>query len=551
MRDDNRIKLHFMNPSSWSQVNSGYARGFAFFNGKQYPSPSLAKLFDSQNSFPNFVSLLRQLNGFFIGFRATNDSVTLAVDHMRTMPLYYAILGKDAFISDDAYWVQEQVQDDTPDQLSMIEFLLTRIVSGSDTLSPSVKQVQAGEAVELVVTSEGVRKESCRFYEFDHAHPTEQSVEELTVRFDKCLKAAFHRLAQFAEGRTVVVPLGGGLDSRLIVLMLKETGHDAIVSFTYGRPGNQESRMSRRVAAELHIPWHFITYNNQAWRDWYNSSQWTEYSKYASGLSSTPHLQDWPAVWELKMKRLIPDDSVFVPGHGPNDIRERLPAEWWKMDKISTDELTNGICEAYCTIQDWQRQSNIIQRELLEKAKSILQPPSTLTPNQAIAYFDRWLWESTLTKFVINSVRVYEFWGYQWWLPLCDLEFIRVWGSLPFQLRLKKRFERAYVRGLENKRTGKTPITDTSGHVFGPIIVRALSRLRLRKFVRRQRARFEYRHHHFAWYGLIPEDDYYRSFHGQENINTYLANQTFKRIFPQRKIPEGLDFLANSPEHQD
>jgi asparagine synthase (glutamine-hydrolysing) len=219
-----------------------------------------------------------------------------------------------------------------------------------------------------------------------------------------------------------------------------------------------------------------------------------------------------------------------------------------KTDKISADGLADGICEACCTIQDWRRQSGIVQRDLLKKVKSILQLPSTLTPEQAVTMFDRWRWESTWTKFVINSVRVYEFWGYQWWLPFCDFEFIRFWGTLPFQLRLEKRFVRTYVRGLEAKTTRKTPIADTSNHVLGPIIVKALSRLRLRNLARRIRARIEYHRHHFGWYGLIPESDYRRSFHGQENINTYLANQTVKSIIPHSKIPGGLDFLANNAE---
>jgi hypothetical protein len=70
---------------------------------------------------------------------------------------------------------------------------------------------------------------------------------------------------------------------------------------------------------------------------------------------------------------------------------------------------------------------------------------------------------------------------------------------------------------------------------------------------RKIRSRVEYRYHHFAWYGLIPESDYCRAFHGQENINTYLANQAAKRAFPNWRIPEAIDFLANSvdPESPD
>jgi asparagine synthase (glutamine-hydrolysing) len=189
-----------------------------------------------------------------------------------------------------------------------------------------------------------------------------------------------------------------------------------------------------------------------------------------------------------------------------------------------------------------------MHRELSLKVKNVLQLPSTLTFEQALGYFDRWAWENEKAKFMVNSVRVYEFWGYRWWLPLWDLEFVRFWRSLPYHLRFEKRFENAYVRKLEANTTGKPAISDSSRHIVGPILVGILNRLHLRNMARRIRAHAEYNRHHFAWYGLIPEGDYHRAFHGQEDINTYLANQTVKQAFPQWKIPESLDFMANRSE---
>jgi len=562
MHDHNQVKLHFMNDVPWSQVNTGYAKGCAFSNGELFAAPVLSRLFDAQNSFADFIKLLRRLNGFFAGMRVEEHFIFLAVDHVRSLPLFYAVLGRKVFVSDDAYWVREQVHDESVDELSVAELLLTRTVSGSDTLSPLVKQVQAGEAVALTVTPEGVQKESNRFYELGYAHPSEQKFEELTDRSDAYLMAAFKRLAEYAAGSTIVVPLGGGLDSRVVVLMLKRVGYHNIVSFTYGRPGNREARISQKVASALQIPWHFVPYSNQDWHRWYNSIEWSQYSKFANGLSSTPHLQDWPAVWELKRRRLIPDDSVFVPGHRPSLVLSNAPSgvraghhklqvERLRQQAISGDELASMICEACCTLQNWSRQSAEIHRELSLKVKNVLQPPPTLTSEQAFGYFDRWSWENNFAKFMVNSIRVYEFWGYRWWLPLWDLEFVRFWRSLPRHYRFEKRFENAYVRKLEAQTTGKLAISDSSRHNVGPIIVGILNRLHLRNMARRIRARAEYNRHHFAWYGLIPEGDYHRAFHGKEDINTYLANQIVKQTFPQWKIPEGLDIIANSADYQE
>ena len=553
LKNNSRIKLHFRNESLWHRANNSYALGCAFSTDQLFGAQALSKMFEAQMSFANFVSLLRQLNGFFSCLRVDRESIFLGVDHLRSLPLFYAVLDKNVFVSDDAYWIREQVHDEGVDELSATEMLLTRSVSGIDTFSPSVKRLQAGEAVALRLTSSGVLKESERYYLFGHSEAVEQTFEQLTLRADAALLAAFRRLAEYAQGRTVVVPLGGGLDSRLVVLMLKRVGYDNVVSFTYGRPGNKESRISRQVASELNIPWHFIPYTNLDWRRWYNSPEWIRYSKFANGLSCTPHLQDWPAVLELKKKRLIPDDSVFVPGHTAimnleNDANIRLLLEWLRMSKIRDDDLASGLCEVSCTLLDWSRQTATVRSDMCLKIKNVLCSPTTLSSEQAVEYFDRWIWEAIPIYPHINSVRVYEFWGYDWWLPLMDLEFVQFLNTLPFNFRIRRRFHKAYVRKLEQKITGKTPVTDTSRRDIAPLIVRILDKLKLRTVARRIRARTEYSRHAYAWYGLITESVYRRAFHGQENINTYLAYQTIREVFPQWKIPTGLDFLANTSD---
>ncbi len=519
---------------TWSRSQTAYVRGCAFSGRHLLTASEFSKRVAQQRNFRSFVSLLRELTGFFSIARVAQDSVLLAVDHVRSLPLFYGIHGTDVFVSDDAYWIQEQIGDKSVDKLSATEFLLTRFVSGSDTLSPFVKQIQAGEAIALTRTSEGIRKDSARFYEFGYVEPATEPFEQLIIESDAHLTAAFNRLIEYADGRTIVVPLGGGLDARLIVLMLKRAGYGNVVCFTYGRPGNWNSKISRKVALELGVPWKFIPYSNQAWRRWYESKEWEAYARFASNLSSTPHIQDWPAVWVMKERQLIPDDSIFVPGHMPipSDNSHHLPLEWLRADRIGVEELAIKICDEYCTLQDWSREKTIIQPKLIGRIKKVLQSPTTLTPEQAIGYFDRWWWEGSETKFIINSLRVYEFWGYQWWLPLWDVEFARFWRTLPFHFRFKRQFQTAYIRRIESSITGKTAIPHTSRYDPGPILLGILKKLRIHNSARRIRARLEYDRHPYAWYGLIPRADYNRVFHGQEDINTYLANQTLKSIFP-------------------
>jgi len=56
----------------------------------------------------------------------------------------------------------------------------------------------------------------------------------------------------------LLVPLSGGLDSRLIAGQLQQRSLD-LRAFTFGSFGSAEVTFARRVAGELHIPWEFMS----------------------------------------------------------------------------------------------------------------------------------------------------------------------------------------------------------------------------------------------------------------------------------------------------
>jgi len=540
-----QAKLHLTNNvPRWNRVGSVYTRGSAVLDGRLLKALEISEQVAKLHCLEDLVSFLRRLNGFFATVHVLPDAMFLAADHVRSLPLFYAVDGDNLYVSDDAWWVREQIRDEGIDERSAIEFLVSRIVSGSDTLSPKVKQIQAGEVIALTESSKhGLIKKSVRYYEFGNVGRTTASHDQLAEKHDRYLRVAFQRLIEYANGRTIVVPLSGGLDSRLILLMLKQLGYKEVISFSYGRPGNRESEISRKVAGRLRFPWQFIPYGNEEWFRWYNSEEWKAYVRFAHGLCSTPHIQAWPAVWELKKARMVPEDSIFVPGHLALRDHPALPTEWLNSGRIDCDELINEICDRFCTLIDWSFQSETVRPRLTSKIGHLIEAPSTMSTDQAITYFDRWWWEVE-SKFFLNSVRGYEFWGYEWWLPFWDLELANFWRTLPLSLRFERQFHRASVRKMETNVTSRSTIPDASMYTLNPLILKTLDRFKLRKPAGRIHALFDYYRHPLAWYGIMPKSEYVHAFSGQEDINTYLANQTLKTIFPNFKIPPGLDFLA-------
>lgn len=56
-----------------------------------------------------------------------------------------------------------------------------------------------------------------------------------------------------------------------------------------------------------------------------------------------------------------------------------------------------------------------------------------------------WEWQERQANYMVNSVRVYEYWGYEWRIPLWDMELVQFWKSVPAHLRADRKLYNTYV----------------------------------------------------------------------------------------------------------
>lgn len=68
------------------------------------------------------------------------------------------------------------------------------------------------------------------------------------------------------------------------------------------------------------------------------------------------------------------------------------------------------------------------------------------TPEDMANAFECWEWQERQAKFIVNSCRVYEFWGYDWRIPLWDSEMMDFWSRVPIELRIGKRLYDVFLR---------------------------------------------------------------------------------------------------------
>jgi len=253
-------------------------------------------------------------------------------------------------------------------------------------------------------------------------------------------------------------------------------------------------------------------------------------------LSTVPHIQDWPAVWMLRERKLIPDDSVFVPGHLPSHILEThaFPTSWQRIGVVEEQELIGSIWRGFYDLRGSPPDDKTEFASLHEKIRLLVDRPPPYNTQKAIEAYERWWWQS-YEKFIINSVRVYDFWGYDWWLPLWDLDLARFWSKVPINHRLGKTLERTHLQTLESTILGYNVEEYNVG--FRPVSLAAklLKRTPFYEWARRVHGWNQYEKHPLAWYGVIPRETYDRLYTGEKMIDYYLALETLDRYLQIQK----------------
>lgn len=506
------------------------ARGRLYHSGRSWEGDELHSLCAGWAGLDAWERALQRAGGFFALVHRGTDGVVAAVDRARSIPLFYAVRGRDAYVSDDARWVAEQVGAVEGHEPAATEFLLSGFVTGRDTLSASVKQLAGGDVVRFHDDGAVMRCEARRYFRYVHAYSPEADAAELAERLDAALVRGFQRLVEYAGGRTIAVPLSGGYDSRLVLALLKRLRYPSLLAFTYGRADAAEVAVSRRVAQHLGVPWHFVPYSNRRWHGWFHSEPRRRFFRMADGLSVLPLLQDWPAVGELHRQGVLPEGTVFAPGLSADlqagSRSKRFPS-FYTAEPHPRERVVEALLHSAFQLWDWSDRGGELYPRLAERVADGLGDFRDF-PDAGSA-FESWDTRERVTKYVVNSVRCYEFWGYDWWIPFWDDDFLDFWQTVPVRLRRDQALYTPYVDRVFAEEAG-LGLRQGPATVRGRRALPALKRWMLgtpvyplaREAYRRVRVRRECERHPMAWFGLVPDEVLRRS-RGWNSLASFLA----------------------------
>ena len=526
-----KINIHIELDEKWSQSRKGdfelFFKGYAFYQDKAITKNDILDLLIPILESPpaSINKQLNLLNGCFTCIIRTGNWLFACVDRARSIPLFYSRLHNTVYISNDAHWVKDKVGIEEFDKTSEAEFLFTGYVTGPNTLYSGIHQLQAGEY--LLYKDDEVKIE--RYFRFFHAKTFSSTESELLRHLDDVIHNVFQRFVDWAGGRPIVIPVSGGHDSRLIATMLKKLEYDNLMAFSYGKEGNKEAEVSRQVANALGIRWEFIEYTHEAWRKWFHSAERRDYYRMADGLSSIPVLSNWPAVWEMQKRGLIAQNSIFAPGHTVTMALRDRP------QKSTERSVKDSVYRKHYSLWPKMKIPKATKNLLLEKIWENTKDVPKNSQDWGIDYLEAWELQERQVKFIVNSVRVFDYFRFDWYLPLWDTELIEFWRRVPTDLRIDKKLFVSYVKHTYSQVTGVfTPINDpplkSLKRFLSSTPLQSLSRKAYRAIRANPKKTTEYHNHEFAIFGLIPEQQFSELYSGYENIVSFLCLDRLGKI---------------------
>jgi asparagine synthase (glutamine-hydrolysing) len=429
-----KIDLQLNKGFLWTNDSDIWAKGFLFdSNNILFEEEKILDYFVGIKNKEEFEYKLKHANGFFSVVIQHEDRVFAAVDCIRSHPLFYS--KKFQWVGDNP----ESLQTNhalKKDSVSMCEFFATGYVTGNQTIYEGIYQLQAGQY--LIIENNTCRLNT--YYQYLHQDFIDYTEEKARIELDKCVTNAMERLITYANGRQLVIPLSGGYDSRLIALKLKELKYENVVCFTYGKKGNWEAIISKKVADELGFRWKFIDYEPIA-KTRYASADILKYDQFSHRTVSLPHVQDLFAVHQLKEKKIIESNALFIPGHSGDFLAGSHLSKLECSDSVLKKEeiITRTIKKHYGLFK-----LSGLQREVCSKkvCKNLEKSPKD---GDNSSLLDCWNWQERQSKFIVNSCRVYEFYGYQWYCPLWDKEIMEYFRTLTLKLRENRWLYNTYI----------------------------------------------------------------------------------------------------------
>lgn len=397
-------------------------------------------------------SFLNSLDGHFAIIVHKAEFAFIAVDKIRSTPIFFTKIEGFCYIdSNPSNLVKKNKFNESLNCNALLEISMSGYTIGNKTIYENLKSLKAGELV--VFTNNDYRY--IQYYKyFGNINYREygsciKELSKVTINiFSKMLK-------QIGE-RQIIVPLSAGNDSRLVISVLKHLGATNVKCYSYGSIGNFEAKIAKSIAKKLGYDWMFVPLNYNSEKKYYRSKDYKEYAKFSETYCSIPYIQSLSTVKFLKDIGWIDIDAVFVNGNGGDFISGahiKLPRNTESGVIQRKNNILDGLIDKHFSL--W---GCLKTRKNVKQIKETLWGEISLSceSNFKDKETDHLLYEYSefidrQSKYVISGQKIYEFYGYDWRMPLWDDEYLFFWQKIPVKF---KKNQKLYTDMLKRENFG-------------------------------------------------------------------------------------------------
>jgi len=425
----------FLSKLSWFNRDDIWVTGFIFTGETFLREKDLADYFSGVTTVIEFGNRLRSANGQFSVVFERGNLIWAATDITRNWPLFYTKINGEFILSDDCYRLADLRSKNEFDQASVSCFLASGYTINDRTLMKDIYQVEAGAIVTLGSEAKSL------FYHSPALDKTtgkdlKTGSDELSRMLDNIFRGYFTAL----RDRFIAIPLSGGYDSRLVALMASRYHPENVLCYTYGRKDNPEVSLAMESAKRLRLKWINIVYDSDLVRDFMQDGYFEKYNPWVSNLTGMFFLQEYFAVRYLKTNRLIPENSVFMSGYSGDFIAGSYLTPGMK-NQIGKRNISKLIFREYFRLVNLDMNNKSEIMKLIEE-----RIPDKI--QYAWKYIESWDLKERHAKFIVNSAKVFSFFGYEYVFPLWDRQLVDFMLPMPFSMRMDRRLYEHTLRNI-------------------------------------------------------------------------------------------------------
>ncbi|MEQ9457144.1 MAG: asparagine synthase C-terminal domain-containing protein [Alphaproteobacteria bacterium] len=428
--------------AGWARTDA--PEGRLWFKGYLHgmdPQGLIRKLTDAGAG--DIPGVLRSLDGHFAFVWSGGGRTVAATDPVGSIPLFFRLDGAEVAITGLASRLGRAGDAIDPD--AALQFAMGGFTIGHRTLNGAVTPLGCAR---YLVAAPGVAPTVGRYQTYlpepaaDDADPDGSALADLMLR-------VMEKMVRGIAGRPIVAPLSAGLDSRLIVSALKELAYDNVICVSYGRAGNFEAAGAKRIAAHLGYPWHFIEHTNRQQAETFAGDECRRFvNRLADSQCAVPFQQDFHAVSTARATGIAPPEAVYVNGQSGDYITgNHIPGVLGQPGADRADMYRAIIAKHFSLWDCLKTPDNIARIENAVAADLAEMAGDRVNSAAPFALFEASEFENRQSKYVVSGQRTYEWFGFDWRLPLWDRDLVDYWRTAPLAAKLgQKRYRDVLMR---------------------------------------------------------------------------------------------------------